>query len=142
VASNEASFRVPFYAGLVGVLSKVGQSPRREDTGTGLGLCCSGVDPLFKFIYVFTGVMLAVFFGKDSPSAMDRIQRMFPAWPIYICERVDFVLLMIFGTVLGYFLFVPQDQGRAVLAGSSAVALLKQVLVKVNRQGPKKAPRK
>jgi hypothetical protein len=113
-----------------------------EDTATRLGLCCSGVDPLFKLVYVFTGVMGAAFYTRDSPSAMDRIERMFPTWPPHICERIDFVLVMIFGTVIGYVFFVPQDQGKALLAGLSAVALLKQLLVKVNKQQPKKAPRK
>lgn len=91
------------------------------------------MEPLFKFLYVFAGTIAAAFFSKDSPSAVDRIERMLPGRSQHTYERIDFLLVVIFSSLAAYHFYAPQDQAKALLAGFSAVALLKQILIEVNR---------
>jgi hypothetical protein len=92
------------------------------------------VDPSFKLFYVFIGAVGAALYTADSPSAAIALERLFPGREDYVYARIDFVLAVIFSTVLARFLYNPADQGRCLIAGLSGVALLQQALTRLPRQ--------
>ena len=65
---------------------------------------------------------------KISPSTVDVLQRLSPGRPEHVYAKIDFVIVVVACSLLGYPVYAAEDQGKALLAGLSAVALLKQVI--------------
>ncbi len=85
------------------------------------------VSPWFKFFYVFVGAAGAAFYTRDAPSGITRMKPMFPNWSPHVHARVDFLLGLSISTIASYVLYAPQDPMKALIAGFSSVALLKQL---------------
>jgi len=89
----------------------------------------------FRLCYVFLGCLGAALFTQNSPSAIVKLKRLFPTWSDQAYERVDFCLVVVFGTALAFY-YDPPDPGKAMIAGFGAVALFKQVLQGTKRRQP------
>ena len=91
------------------------------------GMMVNIVEPLFELFYVFVGTIAAAFYTRDSPSAMRRIQALFPNRDQVFYNRLDFALVVAIGTILAY-ATGPRDQAHAIGAGVGAVAVLRQLM--------------
>jgi hypothetical protein len=103
-------------------------------------MMASDVEPLFKLIYVFVGALASALFTQDSPSAIDKIKRLFPNLADHVYVRIDFVLVLLAATALAY-AYDPLDPGRAVIGGFGSVALVKQFFGKRPNRNAKKVAR-
>lgn len=91
------------------------------------------VDPWYKFFYVLVGAFGAAYYTKDSPSGVARIKLMFPHWNEHSYARLDFLFGLSISTVASYVLYAPQDPIKALIAGFSSVALVKQLIARPRR---------
>jgi hypothetical protein len=99
------------------------------------------MEPLFKLLYVVAGAFLAGFFTTNSPSAIEQIEKMFPDLSQHTYAKIDFLLVVVAGSSVGYLLLTPADQGKAFMSGLSAVALFRQIVAE-NDQRLKKGKTK
>jgi hypothetical protein len=86
------------------------------------------VEPWFKFFYVFVGAAGATYYTRNAPSGVGRMKSMFPNWSEHTYVRIDVFLLLVISTITSNVLYAPQDPVKAIIAGFSSVALLKQLL--------------
>jgi len=77
-----------------------------------------------------------VLYNLNSPSARGRIEKLFPGRKRTFYEWVDFVLLLVFGTLISFFGYQPGDAIRGIFAGASAVAVLRQFVLKTTAEQP------
>jgi hypothetical protein len=91
-------------------------------------MMADAVDPLFKHIYVFVGAVAAGYYTKNSPTSLGKIKSLFPHWHEHWHVRADFVFGVVISTVIAEILYGPQDPLKAILAGLSSVAVIKQLI--------------
>ena len=85
------------------------------------------MESAFALLYILVGSLAAAFYGKNSPTAIPRIKRMFPSLQPERYEQIDFLLVVVFGTAIGY-IYGPQDQIRALVAGAGSTMAIKQLV--------------
>lgn len=85
------------------------------------------MDSFGTIFWALVGCFAAALYTRDSPSAVDKLKRLFPGRDERFYERADLFLLIVFGTALAYWCR-PLDQLRAIGAGLGAVSAMKQTL--------------
>jgi uncharacterized membrane protein YbjE (DUF340 family) len=67
--------------------------------------------------------------------AVSFLKRMFPTRSAVFYDRVDFILVTIMGSVLGYILFDPKVAYQAITAGLGWVSAVNVVMNKIKKSG-------
>lgn len=90
------------------------------------------VEPFFRIFYLLVGSFAAAYYTKSSPAGIERIKAWRPKWEQHSYEIFDFWVGLLISSIAANVLYAPTDGPRAIIAGFSSVALLKQLL-----KGPK-----
>ena len=85
------------------------------------------VDPAFKFFYVLVGAVAAAYYTRSNPSGVKLIKRLFPQWSTENHERGALIVGLIISVAGAYALYDTKDAEKAMVAGCSSVALVRQI---------------
>jgi hypothetical protein len=88
---------------------------------------CKRVEFWDRLFYVFIGASISAFYTRKAPSGIPLIKSMFPKLSPEQAVRASFLIGLSLGTIASNVLYAPQDPMRAIIAGGSSVALLREI---------------
>jgi hypothetical protein len=88
---------------------------------------CKRVEFWHRLFCVFIGASISAFYTRKAPSGIPLIKSMFPKLSPEQTARASVVIGLFLGTIASDILYAPQDPMRAIIAGGSSVALLREI---------------
>lgn len=77
-------------------------------------------------------VMQLFSLNTDQIGSIEFLKKMFPTWSHSRCQRADFLIFLLTGTIVGQILFDPKTHIAAFMAGIGWVGALKSLALKAS----------